>query len=76
MYFSISIKKILNFLSYLINYNTFKVGISLVFEINNPHDYFALAGKSIAYHLPRAGGRLVTISRFVTQHPPRVVRSN
>ena len=28
--------KICNFLRYLINYNTFKVGISLIFEINNP----------------------------------------
>ena len=41
-----------------INYNTLKVGISLVFEINNPHNYFALAGNQsrtsrIAYHLPR-----------------------
>ena len=46
-------------MSYFIIYNTLKVGISIVFEINNPHDYFALAGNQsrtlrIAYHLPRA----------------------
>ena len=34
-------------MSYFTNYNTFKAGISLVFERNNPHDYFGLAGNQL-----------------------------
>jgi hypothetical protein len=49
-------------MTYFLNYNSFKVGIALGFDRNNPHDFFALAGNQtrtsriagrIAYHLPR-----------------------
>ena len=44
---------------YFHNYNTFKTDILLVFDKNNPHAFFALAGNKlrtlrIAYHLLRA----------------------
>ena len=64
-------------MSYFITYNTFKVGISLVFEKNNQHDYFALAGNQSRTSIITYRTRGRTLSYDITlRYATPIVRSN